>query len=50
MKGRGRDANRPFCFFRHLGNGLTRMPWEHEILGSNPRCLTNFRLYLFFDN
>ncbi len=33
----------------HLGNGLTRLPWEQEILGSSPRCPT-ILVVLIFDN
>ena len=26
----------PFAFYGHLGNGLTRVIWDHENPGSNP--------------
>src|ERR1051325_2909622 len=28
-------------FYGHLGNGLTRMIWDHETPGSNPGCPTS---------
>ena len=32
--------------FGHLGNGLTRLPWEQESPGSNPGCPTKLQVYL----
>src|SRR5580704_9294848 len=43
-----------FVFYRDLGNGLTRLLWEQETLGSNPRSPTMFfeikRLNPFFSH
>ena len=43
-----------FVFYGDLGNGLTRLLWEQDTLGSNPRSPTMFfeinRLNPFFSH